>query len=154
MFQLPQWTGHEVAIISPESEAGRDSLCANECFLAPDMFERWASSGTWREMLRFMLELPAAVKLRVRTLPRVMSGGIGVWQSSRRSLLRDSVGRRGAPSAEHIDNESMLADIEKSFWPLCRSDFSIDRVKSSQHHLCRACPTTTRGHVCEAALDN
>lgn len=74
--------GHEVTVLERADGPARETSFANGGMLTPGMCDPWNAPGSWRVLLRSLGRSDAALQLRVKSLPQLMSWGTSFLRNS------------------------------------------------------------------------
>lgn len=74
--------GHEVLVIDRNDGPGHETSFANGSLLTPSMSEPWNSPGCWRTLLRSLVQVDAALQVRLAALPTLAGWGIEFLRNS------------------------------------------------------------------------
>jgi D-amino-acid dehydrogenase len=74
--------GYEVTVLERADGPARETSFANGGMLTPGMCDPWNAPGSWRVLLRSLGRSDAALQLRMRTLPRLVSWGTRFLRNS------------------------------------------------------------------------
>jgi len=75
-------SGCEVTVLERKDGAALETSFANGALLTPSMPEPWNAPGCWRVLLRSLARSDAAMQLRLKALPKLMSWGMAFLRNA------------------------------------------------------------------------